>query len=100
MVLSIEQLPVDEVSRVCQSYRIRELSIFGSALRDDFTQDSDIDFLVEFQSDAVVGFLELAGVQEEFENILHRSVDVVSKHGLNPLIRDSILRSARIIYAS
>ncbi|MBI5179473.1 MAG: nucleotidyltransferase family protein [Nitrospinae bacterium] len=94
------ELPQEAIAEICKRHQVRELSVFGSAVRDDFTADSDIDFLVEFQPDAKIGFLEFAGMQIELAELLGRKVDLVSKNGLNPVIRDEILDSSKVFYAA
>lgn len=79
---------------------MRELSLFGSAARDDMRQDSDIDLLVEFLPEAEIGLLEHAGLMLDLSELTGRQVDLVPKRGLKPLIRDSILREARPVYAA
>ena len=96
----IENLPLEGIGALCRKYRVRELSIFGSALRDDFRPDSDIDLLVEFEPDAHIGLIAYAGLQEELSELLQRPVDLVSKKGLKPLIRQPVLDSAQVLYAA
>jgi uncharacterized protein len=93
-------LPLDEISKICRNYRVRELSIFGSYLREDFRPDSDIDLLVEFASDAEIGFLALARMGRELSSVLHRPVDLVPKAGLKPKIRDEVLSGRKVLYAA
>jgi len=93
-------LPLTEIAAICRAYQVRELALFGSATRDDFGPASDLDFLVEFAPDAEIGFMELAGLQFALEDATGRSVDVVSKAGLKPLIRDAVLADARTVYAT
>lgn len=78
---------------------MRELAIFGSALGPDFRADSDFDFLVEFLPKKM-DLLEYAGMQIELEELLDRKVDLVSKRGLRPRIREGVLSQARTIYAA
>jgi uncharacterized protein len=92
-------LPLGAIARLCREYHVEELSLFGSALRADFRDDSDVDMLVLFEPDAPIGLLELAGLQRKLGNLLRRNVDLVPKNGLKTLIRNDVLRSARIIYA-
>lgn len=98
MVACHVQLPLDRIAEICRKYRIKELAIFGSALRDDFRPDSDIDLLVEFQPNHGHGLFAYLSCQDEFARLLSRPVDLVQKSGLKPVIRDDILRSARTIY--
>lgn len=92
-------LPQSDIADLCRRFQVRELALFGSAVRSDFRSDSDIDFLVEFEAHARTGFRYCA-FQRELEALVNRNVDLVSKQALNPLIRDEILASREIIYAS
>jgi hypothetical protein len=89
----------EALAEVCRRYYVRELALFGSVLRDDFRDDSDIDVLVEFDPDARIGFFELARLQRELAAHFGRNVDVVPKRGLNPVIRKSVLEAAEVLYA-
>lgn len=93
-------LPLDKISGICQDYRVRELSVFGSFLGDDFRPDSDIDLLVEFAPDAEIGFLAFARMARELSGILQRPVDLVPKSGLKPKIRDKVLSDRKVLYAA
>ncbi|MDP9364640.1 MAG: nucleotidyltransferase domain-containing protein [Chloroflexota bacterium] len=93
-------LPMAEIAELCRRYRVRELSLFGSTLRDDFRPDSDLDFLVLFEPDAEVGFLEFAALRRELAVAVGQEVDLVSKPGLKLIIRDEVLASARVVYAA
>ena len=92
--------PIEEIKMLCQRYRVRELALFGSVLRDDFDASSDVDLLVEFEPEAQVGFMTLARMQRELSAILHRQVDLVPKGGLKPRIRQAVLSSAEVLYAA
>lgn len=92
-------IPDEQLADLCRRYHVRELSLFGSVLRDDFRDDSDIDVLVEFEPDARIGFFELARLQRELASVVGREVDIVPKRGLNPVIRQSVLDSSEVIYA-
>lgn len=100
MTTPLPRLPHEEISELCRRHRVQELALFGSALTSNFNEDSDFDFLVTFRPEARVGFLELARVQRELEKILGRKVDLVPKGGLKPAIRDSVLATARVLYAA
>ena len=93
-------LDIEPVRELCRRYRVRELALFGSAVREDFSAASDVDILVEFEPDAEVGFITLSRMQRELSAILHRRVDLVPKNGLKPQIRESVLSSAEILYAA
>lgn len=84
---------------LCKKYKIRELSLFGSRVRGDFTENSDFDFLVDFSPDAKIGLFDYSRIQIDLEEMIGKKVDLVSKRGLKPLIRDTVLSEAEIIYA-
>ncbi|TAK34988.1 MAG: nucleotidyltransferase [Chloroflexota bacterium] len=94
------EFPMEAIRVLCQRYHVRELSVFGSVLREDFGPESDIDLLVEFEPDAQVSYLDLFRIQRELATILQRRVDLVPKRGLRPLIRESVLSSMQVLYAA
>jgi predicted nucleotidyltransferase len=67
-------------------------------LRDDFSPDSDVDVLVEFEPDAQVGLITLAGMEIDFSNILRRRVEMHTTQSLNPHFRDEVLDLAEVQY--
>ena len=88
------------LAEFCRRNHICHLGLFGSVLRDDFRPDSDVDVLVEFEPGALIGFMALARIQRELSDVLGRPVDLVPRSGLKPVIRDSVLASEQVIYAS
>ena len=100
--LQLGTVQVDEASltNLCRQYQVGELSVFGSAARGEMGPDSDIDLLVEFIPEARVDLLDHAGLMLDLTELLGRRVDLVSKRGLKPLIRASILDEARLVYAA
>lgn len=93
-------IPMTEVSALCRHYHVQELSLFGSILREDFRGDSDVDMLVLFAPDARVGLLAFGALGRKLSDALGRQVDLVSKRGLHPVIRQNVLDSARVIYGA
>ena len=88
-----------ELARFCRRRHIRKLSLFGSALRDDFGPDSDVDVLVEFEPGHTPG-LAVVDVEEELSALLGgRRVDMVNPRYLNRRLRDRVLREAEVQYA-
>ena len=100
MINHDRDLPMESIKTLCRRYQVRELALFGSALGDSFRSDSDLDFLVEFKPEAQVGFMKLARMQREFSALCHRKVDLVPQGGLKPKIRQAVLSSAKVLYAS
>jgi predicted nucleotidyltransferase len=86
---------------LCEKYDIKELSIFGSSLRDDFTQDSDVDILVSFGNSLEITLFNIMDLEKEFSQLLKRNVDIVEKESLkNPVRKNRILSTREIIYAA
>ena len=99
------QLPLVAVASLCKKYGVAELAVFGSALRDDFRRDSDVDFLVVFENDDYGPWLsKLTDLEEELSRLLGRKVDLVSKRGVeqseNYIRRKHILESAEVVYVA
>lgn len=99
MKLKNIEVPVDEISGLCKQWRIAKLSLFGSVLRDDFTPNSDIDILIEFEPGFTLGFFKLHQLQEELSALFNnRSIDLVTPKFLNQRIRDRVLATAEVCY--
>lgn len=88
------------IARICARYHVAELSVFGSTARGNAGPDSDIDLLVVFQPDAVVGLIAFNRFRRELETALGRRVDLVPRDGLKPIIRDEVLSEAQVLYAA
>ena len=93
-------IPAKELSLFCHRYQVSELALFGSMLGQDYGPDSDVDLLVSFEPQARVTFSTLARMQRELETLLGRSVDLVPKDGLKPILRNQVLANARVLYAA
>lgn len=95
--------PIDSnrITDFCRRWRITELALFGSAIRDDFRPESDVDVLVTFEPDAPWTLWDLSRMRMELEEIFGREVDLVEKKALrNPFRRQAILSNQRVIYAA
>ena len=91
----------EKLAVFCRRWKITELSLFGSVLREDFRPDSDIDVLVTFAPEARWSLLDLPRMQDELSAILGRSADLVDIKGLrNPFRRREILATKAVLYAS
>lgn len=101
-----DRLPVsrEKLVEICQQWKIIELALFGSVLRANFREDSDIDLLISFAPDAPQGLLTLAKIKHQFEDLLHRNVDLVIKKAIqagdNWIRRQEILNTAVTVYES
>ncbi len=94
------QIPQDKLADFCRRHRIRKLALFGSVLREDFRQDSDVDVLVEFEPRARVGLLALAGMELELSGLLGRRVDLNTEGFLSRYFRAEVLKEAEVQYVA
>ena len=99
--LAIE-LPRKALQAFCEKWKIREMAVFGSALREDFGPERDVDVLVRFADDARWSLWDVIGAEDELAQILGRSVDLVERSTVeqseNWIRKDSILSTARVVY--
>ena len=80
---------------VLRRYDVRKAAIFGSFVKGEEREDSDIDILVEFKGEK--SLLDLAGLKIELEEALQRKVDVLTYNSLHPLLKDKILQEQKVI---
>jgi uncharacterized protein len=85
---------------VCRRYGVKELSLFGSAVRGEMRPESDIDIMVEFEPGVRIGLIKFESLVDELESIAGRKIDLVTKRGLKPWVRPTVLKDARVIYAA
>ena len=93
------QVPKEKIEEFCKRHHIRKLSLFGSAVRNDFTPESDLDVLVEFHPAHIPGLIRLAGMEIELSEILGCKVDMRTAQDLSRYFREEVLKSARVQYA-
>jgi predicted nucleotidyltransferase len=86
-----------KIAEFCRRHHIRKLAFFGSALRDDFSDDSDLDVLVEFEEGHVPG-LAFFAMEEELSELLGRKVDLNTAGFLSPYFRDEVAENAEVQY--
>ena len=83
----------------CQEHGIKRLAIFGSALREDFGPESDIDVLIEFEPGRIPGLLGIAGMELELSELFTgRKVDLRTPEDLSPYFRQDVLATAEVQY--
>jgi predicted nucleotidyltransferase len=88
------------LAEVCRRYSVKELSLFGSAVRGEMRPESDIDMMVEFEPGVRVGLIKFESFAEELEALAGRRVDLVTRRGLKPWVRPAVLKDVRVIYAA
>lgn len=97
-------IPQERLNAFCRTHRVRRLSVFGSALREDFRADSDVDILVSFEEGARHSLFDLVTMQDELEAILGRAVDLVEREAVeqseNYIRRRHILANEEPVYVA
>ena len=94
-------IPQKKLDKFCRRWNVVEFAVFGSALREDFNSESDVDVLVTFAPDAEISLFDIAQMQIELERLYRRSVDLIEKASLrNPYRRREILQTAQVLYAA
>ena len=93
-------LPSEKIAEFCERHGIRRLSLFGSALRDDFRSDSDVDVLVEFFPETRIGLIGMAALQREFSELIGRQVDLRTPGDLSRYFREKVMKEAIEQYAA
>lgn len=88
----------EQVSDFCRRLQICRLALFGSVLRDDFGPSSDIDVLVAFEPQAIVGMIRLASIEQELTELLSCPVDLNTKGFLSRHFRTQVLAEAEVQY--
>jgi uncharacterized protein len=102
--LRSEQLPMTAIREFCNRWEVTEFSLFGSMMRDDFSNDSDVDVMVSFAEDAHRSLFDMVTMRDELKAVFGREVDLVSRRGIessrNTYRRQAILESAEMVYGS
>lgn len=93
-------IPKEKIDEFCQRHHIRRLALFGSVLRENFTPNSDVDVLVEFEPGTRVGMIRLAGIELELSRILGRKVDMNTPGFISKYYREEVLAEAEDQYVA
>jgi len=90
-----------EMVQLCKRYCITELSVFGSAIRDDFTPESDVNILVSFKKESNVSLFDMVELEGEFSQLLDKKANVVERESLrSPVRKHKIMSTRKIIYTT
>ncbi|MGK7892114.1 MAG: nucleotidyltransferase family protein [Xenococcus sp. (in: cyanobacteria)] len=102
MLVKNIEIPNAQIIEFCQRWKVQELALFGSVLREDFRPDSDIDVLISFTPDNCWTLFDRVDMRDELTEIFGRKVDLVNKKGIersrNYLRKNNILSSTKVIY--
>ncbi len=97
-------IPAEELAEFCRRWRITELALFGSILRDDFRPDSDVDVLATFAPEAGWSLLDHVGMEQALAELFGRPVHLVSRRAIersqNWIRRQAILNTAQVVHVS
>ncbi len=93
-------IPKEKITQYCKEHNITKLAVFGSALRDDFTAQSDVDLLVVFEKGKEPGLITLAGMEIELSQIIGRKADLRTPEDLSVRFRQKVLNDAEVQYGS
>jgi len=94
-------IPDNRLSELCRKWKVKELSLFGSILRNDFSSSSDVDVLVSFDPAAPWSLWDLMDMKDQLEILFGRPVDLVEKEALrNPWRKRRILSTYEVVYAA
>lgn len=86
---------------IAKKYKVKQLYLFGSVLREDFTDQSDIDIMVVFETGTEYSYFDLYDFKDNLQQLFNRKIDLIEKDSLiNPFRRSEILSTARLIYAA
>lgn len=91
-------IPFEKIKEICERYHVYRMTFFGSVLRGDFNEDSDIDILIDFDSKAEIGYIMFYTLQQELSDLLGYPVDLIPRSGLRPIIWERIKDKSQVIY--
>jgi predicted nucleotidyltransferase len=96
----IPRIPIqkEQIAAFCKSNYIKDLALFGSVLTDRFSDDSDVDVLVEFDPAHIPGFFGLVDMEDQFAEIVGRKADIHTPRDLSPYFRDEVIKQAYTLY--
>jgi uncharacterized protein len=95
-------VPDAAVADFCRKWRVTQIEVFGSALREDFRPDSDVDLLVTFERGSQADLFDLIKMRDEMSELIGRPADLFERAGVeksrNPYRKQAILSSAQPVY--
>ncbi len=95
-----DHIQKSKLESLCKRYKIKSLSLFGSAVRDELNQDSDIDILIEFEKGCTPGLITFIGIQRELSDLLGKKVDLRTANDLSRYFIDRVMNERRVEYVS
>ena len=98
--MKISDKNIEQIKQLCKEFRVKNLSVFGSVLTDNFSSDSDIDFVVDFDENDPIKYTDLYfQLKDKLEQVLKRQIDLIEERGIkNSFFRKEINESKVVIY--
>ena len=98
--MSIIDRNIEKIKALCSKHRVSKLFVFGSVLTDQYNQESDVDFVVDFSDVDIYNYADnYFDLKKSLEDLLNRHVDLLEEKGIrNPYLRQSIDSSKKLIY--
>jgi predicted nucleotidyltransferase len=88
----------EQIADFCQRNQIKKFAIYGSVLRDDFRPDSDIDILIDLESNHRIGLMQMARMEIELSKLIGRKVDLRTPQDLSRYFRDKVIETSEVLY--
>ena len=98
--MNISDKNIERIKQLCKEYRVKNFSVFGSVLSDNFSSVSDIDFVVDFDEKDPIKYTELYfQLKDKLEQLFKRQIDLIEERGIkNSFLRREIDGSKVVIY--
>ena len=88
----------EQIAEFCRRNHITKFAFYGSVLHGDFRPDSDVDVLVDFESDYPVTLFDIAGMEIELSDIIGRKIDLRTPEDLSRYFRNEVVETAEVQY--
>ena len=94
-----DKLTREKIDNFCKKYNIKKFALFGSALRNELSSDSDIDILVEFNKNNIPSFFDLYKMEQELSEYMNgREIDLRTPGDLSRHFRDEVIEESEVLY--
>ncbi|MFW5648896.1 MAG: nucleotidyltransferase family protein [Candidatus Alkaliphilus sp. MAG34] len=98
-IINVFNISTKDITAFCNKHYIRKLAVFGSALRRELKEDSDIDILVEFHQEHIPSLFELVDMEEELSVLFDgRKIDLRTPNDLSRYFRNKVINNADVLY--
>lgn len=96
--MKLNESNINRIKKLCEKYKVKTLSVFGSVIREDFQDTSDIDFIVDFNENDPIKYTDLYfQLKENLENLLKRQIDLIEERGINNTFFKKELNETKVL---